>query len=169
VEPVDSPPHDTTAFVGLGSNLQDPVDQVRRALIALAALPRTRLTEHSRLFRTPPLGPTGQPHYVNAVARLETRLAPLELLDRLQGIEVAQGRVRVERWGPRTLDLDLLLFGALRLDLERLTVPHAQLARRAFVLVPLAEVAPADLEVPGLGPLAALVARCDRGSILAQD
>lgn len=145
------------AFIGLGSNLDDPVRQVRSALAELADLPRTRLLRHSSLYRSPPMGPSGQPDYVNAVALLETALEPIELLDALQAIEAAHGRRRELRWGPRTLDLDLLIYGELCLDHPRLLLPHPGIGERAFVLVPLAEVAP-ELEIPGRGPVAALAA-----------
>ena len=154
----------TPAYVGLGSNLAGPEAQVRRALEGLGRLPRTRLLAASRLYRSPPMGPADQPDYVNAVAAVETDLPPLELLDALQALETAQGRVRGERWGPRTLDLDLLLYGRLELDHPRLRLPHPGLYGRNFVLYPLAELAP-DLEVPGAGPLAALLARCPRDGL----
>lgn len=154
------------AYVGLGANLDDPAGQLRRALKALSNLPACRLLRHSSLYRTPPLGPPGQPDYVNAAALLETELTPLELLDALQGIERAQGRRRDgERWGPRTLDLDLLLFGSRVLDSERLRLPHPQMHRRAFVLIPLAEIAPADLRIPGAGVLGELLRECNREGI----
>ena len=142
-----------TAYVGVGSNLDDPRRQVETALAELGGLPATRVTRRSSLYRTPPMGPQDQPDYINAVVELETGLAPLALLDELQRLENLHRRVRgSERWGPRTLDLDLLLYGALSLDEPRLTVPHPGLAQRAFVLVPLAEIAP-TLTVPGLGAL----------------
>lgn len=148
-----------TAYIGLGSNLADPVTQLDRALAALATVPGSRLAASSRYYCNPPMGPQDQPDYVNAVAALETGLAPLELLAELQRIERAQGRRReaTPRWGPRTLDLDLLLYGDQRLSLPGLEVPHPGLAERAFVLVPLAEIAPAVV-VPGQPPLAVLVA-----------
>ncbi len=145
------------AYVGLGSNLQQPVEQVKRALQALAELPETRLVARSSLYRTRPVGPADQPDYVNAVAALATRLDPESLLDRLQDQERLQGRVREgERWGPRTLDLDLLIYGDELIDSLRLQVPHPQVAQRAFVLIPLAEIAPADLRIPGRGALGEL-------------
>ena len=154
------------AYVCLGANLDDPVRQLRKALSALSALPSCRLLSYSSLYRTPPLGPPGQPDYVNGAALLETDLTPLDLLDALQDIEQAQGRRRDgERWGPRTLDLDLLLFGSRIMASERLRLPHPQMHRRAFVLVPLAEVAPADLHVPGAGVLRDLLRDCDREGI----
>ena len=147
----------TLAYVGLGSNLQDPLAQLTTALAELAALPGSRLVAQSALYRTPPMGPPGQPDYLNAVAALETTLGPHALLDALQVIEHRHARQRNERWGPRTLDLDVLVYGTLQLHDERLTVPHAGIASRAFVLVPLAEIAP-TLEIPGHGPIANLLA-----------
>ncbi len=145
------------AYVGLGSNLQDPARQVRNALQLLKRLPDTELLNHSRLYRSRPLGGMAQPHYINAVAALETRLEPHRLLDELQSIERCQGRRRGgERWGARTLDLDLLLYGEQRIDSERLTVPHPGLLQRSFVLYPLYEIAP-DLHLGAAGALASLV------------
>lgn len=148
-----------TAYIGLGSNLAEPVLQIRRALAALEQLPESVLRHCSSLYLSPPMGPADQPDYVNAVAALETTLPPLDLLTRLQRIEQAQGRTRSVHWGPRTLDLDLLLYGDRIIEDERLRVPHPGLPERAFVLYPLQEIAP-DLELPGLGPLAALLANC---------
>lgn len=147
-------------YVGLGSNLDGPVLQVRRGLTALAALPDTEVIQPSSLYRSPPMGPPGQPDYVNAVCALATRLPAPRLLAHLHGIEDRHGRVRGPlRWGPRILDLDLLLYGDAELSLPDLTVPHPGLAERAFVLYPLLEIAP-DLEVPTLGPLASLIRNC---------
>jgi 2-amino-4-hydroxy-6-hydroxymethyldihydropteridine diphosphokinase len=143
------------AYVGLGSNLDHPVEQVRRAFEALDRLALTRLVARSPLYRSDPVGPPGQSDYINAVAHLRTGLGPLELLDALQLIESRQGRVRGERWGPRTLDLDLLLFGDEVIDTPRLTVPHPRLVERAFVLLPLKDVA-AEMIVPGLDSVSAL-------------
>ncbi len=148
-----------SAYLGLGSNLADPPAQLRRALAALARLPDSRLQAVSGLYRSPPMGPPDQPDYVNAVARLDTRLSPLALLDRLQAIERAQGRVRGIHWGPRTLDLDLLLHGRARMRTERLVLPHPGLHERPFVLVPLAEIAP-RLVLPGGAVVAELAAAC---------
>ena len=147
----------TRAYVGLGSNLDDPVRHLRQALVDLAGIPETGGLRHSRLYRNPPLGPPGQPDYVNAVAVIETGLGPHALLAALQAIEVRHGRVRgLERWGPRTLDLDLLVYGAWRSSDPAITVPHPRIAERAFVLWPLFELAP-DLEIPGLAPVRRLV------------
>jgi 2-amino-4-hydroxy-6-hydroxymethyldihydropteridine diphosphokinase len=141
------------AFIGLGSNLDEPQRQVLSALRELGELPDSRLIRRSPLYRSAPLGPPGQADYINAVAMLETALGAVALLNELQAIEQRHGRVRGTRWGPRTLDLDLLLYGDQRIDSERLQVPHPRICERAFVLVPLHDVAP-DLILPGLGPLA---------------
>ncbi|MCY1306269.1 2-amino-4-hydroxy-6-hydroxymethyldihydropteridine pyrophosphokinase [compost metagenome] len=147
-------------FIGLGSNLAEPVSQLRGALAAIGELPQTHLTAVSSLYASDPLGPPDQPRYVNAVAALDTELAPLHLLDALQAIELAQGRVRKdERWGPRTLDLDILLFGQRQIDEPRLQVPHYHMHARAFVLYPLAEIA-GDLQLPDGRPLQALLDTC---------
>jgi 2-amino-4-hydroxy-6-hydroxymethyldihydropteridine diphosphokinase len=138
------------------------------ALSELAQLPSTELLHYSRLYRSAPLGPVDQPDYVNAVAVLDTRLDPHELLAALQALEHVHGRMRAGmRWGPRTLDLDLLVFGDLRLSSESLTVPHPGIAERDFVLRPLAEIAPA-LEIPGLGPVQALLKECSLRSLKDQ-
>ena len=148
------------AYIGLGSNLAEPLQQLRAALAALAALPQSRLCASSSFYASDPLGPADQPRYVNAVAALDTELAPLTLLDALQAIELDQGRTRkAERWGPRTLDLDILLFGERQLDEPRLRVPHYHMHARPFVLYPLAELAP-ELRLPGGRRLAELLAAC---------
>jgi 2-amino-4-hydroxy-6-hydroxymethyldihydropteridine diphosphokinase len=147
-------------FIGLGSNLATPIEQLRSALAALAALPQTDLIAQSSFYSSDPLGPADQPRYVNAVAALDTELSPLALLDALQTIELEQGRTRkAERWGPRTLDLDILLFGERLLDEPRLTVPHYHMHARAFVLYPLAEIAP-DLKLPDGRALIELLGAC---------
>lgn len=138
-----------TAFIGVGSNLDDPVRQVQTALAELAQLPHSELRARSALYSTPPMGPPDQPDYINAVAELATSLPPHHLLAELQQIEDAHQRVRRDHWGPRTLDLDLLIYGTEIIDDDRLRVPHPGLAERAFVVIPLAEIAP-DLEIPGL-------------------
>jgi 2-amino-4-hydroxy-6-hydroxymethyldihydropteridine diphosphokinase len=155
----------TPAYVGLGSNLGDPPRQIAAAVAALARVPRSRLVACSSLYRTPPLGPPDQPDYVNAVARLDTALTPRALLEALQAIERAQGRIRDgTRWGPRPIDLDLLVHGDSEIRVEGLTLPHAGIAARAFVLVPLQEIA-AGLMIPGLAPLAELLAAVATDSI----
>lgn len=149
----------TTAWIGVGSNLDGPVERVRAAIDALAAIPETDRVVASPLYGSAPMGPSDQPDYVNAVVRLCTGLEAHALLDALQRLETEAGRERAgERWGPRVLDLDLLLFGDRRIDDDRLRVPHPGLAERIFVLRPLADLAP-DLDVPGLGRVADLLAR----------
>ncbi len=150
----------TQACIGLGSNLEQPAAQIARAFLALGRLPDTRLLARSSLYRSRPLGDLDQPDYLNAVAVLETDLAAHALLDALQAIEAAQGRVRDgRRWAARTLDLDLLVFGDERHDDARLTVPHPGLVERDFVLYPLFEIAP-ELDIPGVGSLRACLAAC---------
>ena len=143
-----------TAYIALGANLGDPAATVRAAFAALAELPDSRLLRSSSLYRTAPVGLTEQPEFINAAAALVTSLAPEALLDALFEIEARFGRQRAERNGPRTLDLDLLLYADLELDLPRLTLPHPRLHLRAFVLQPLAEIAP-DLRLPRRGSIAA--------------
>ncbi|MDN6071818.1 MAG: 2-amino-4-hydroxy-6-hydroxymethyldihydropteridine diphosphokinase [Hafnia sp.] len=133
----------TRVYIALGSNLANPLHQVQSALNALAELPQTKLIATSSLYRTPPLGPQDQPDYLNAVVALDTDLSAENLLDHTQKIELEHGRVRKdERWGPRTLDLDILLFGDEIINTERLTVPHYDMKNRQFMLYPLAEIAP---------------------------
>jgi len=148
------------AFIGLGSNLDEPVAHVQRALAQLDGITRTRLQAASSLYRTSPLGPQDQPDFINAVACLCTALSPRDLLGELQRIEAAHGRVRGGlRWGPRTLDLDILLYGDLQMDESDLRIPHPGMTTRAFVLKPLQELA-ADLIIPGQGTLRELLAAC---------
>lgn len=141
-------PASVTAYVALGSNLGDRHAHLAAALLALDALPSTRLVASSPIYETAPLGPDGQQDYLNAVARLATHLAPHALLDALLAIEQSRGRLRRERWGPRTLDLDLLLHGETTLHDPRLTLPHPAMLARAFVLTPLHDLAP-DLVLSG--------------------
>lgn len=149
----------TKVFIALGSNLNQPLAQVEAALNAIRQIPDTQLVNCSRFYRTKPLGPQDQPDYLNAVVELETRLEPEQLLNATQAIEQNQGRVRKdERWGPRTLDLDILLFGNQTIDTERLTIPHYDMRNRAFMLYPLADIAP-DLVFPDTTPLSELLAR----------
>jgi len=146
-------------YIGMGSNLAAPAAQLRSAIEALAQLPESRLHGVSAFYQSDSLLP-GQPRYTNAVAALDSNLAPLALLDALQSIENQQGRERNERWGPRTLDLDILLFGDRLIDEPRLKVPHYHMQARAFVLYPLAELAPADLLLADGRSLQALLAAC---------
>lgn len=150
------------AYVALGSNLGDPQQQVLDALDALARLPGTRVLARSQLYRTPPWGVLAQPPFVNAAALLETELSPHALLDALLAIELAAGRVRDgARWGPRTLDLDLLHMPGVQLDDAQLTLPHPRIAERAFVLLPLNDLDSA-LELPGQGRVDRLLVQVDR-------
>jgi 2-amino-4-hydroxy-6-hydroxymethyldihydropteridine diphosphokinase len=130
-----------TAYIALGANLGDAQHQVQQALTALGQMPGTVLAQHSALYRTAPVDATG-PDYINAVAEVHTTLTAPALLDALQALEQAAGRQRPYRNAPRTLDLDILLYGTARIDSERLTIPHPRMQERAFVLVPLADIAP---------------------------
>jgi 2-amino-4-hydroxy-6-hydroxymethyldihydropteridine diphosphokinase len=155
-----SSPLRVNAYVGLGSNLAQPISQVTTALEELAHLPDSSMLAGSSLYRTRPLGPPDQPDYVNAVACLATALAPEQLLDELQALEQRHGRVRgTQRWGPRSLDLDLLLYGSECIATTRLQIPHPGMVERTFVLYPLAEIAADDLLIPGQGLLADLLER----------
>jgi len=143
--------HWTPAYVGLGSNLDRPVQQVERAFDALVELPHTRLVLRSSLYRSRPMGPVEQPDFVNAVAGLLTQLDARTLLQKLKALESQLGRAApVVRWGPRLIDLDLLAHGSTRIQEADITVPHPGIAEREFVLVPLTELAP-SLELPGIG------------------
>lgn len=146
-----------TAYIGLGSNLAEPLQQVEQAASELAALPHCQLLALSPRYGSAPMGPSDQPDYVNAVAAVATSLSPLDLLDALQQLEQDHGRQRLVRWGARTLDLDLLLYGDQVIAEPRLQVPHCGLGERAFVLVPLLDIAP-ELRLPDGRPLASLVA-----------
>lgn len=148
-------------YIAIGSNLASPLDQVNAAIAALGDIPQSRTAAVSSFYRTPPLGPQDQPDYLNAALALDTDLEPEALLDHTQRIELQQGRVRkAERWGPRTLDLDIMLFGERIIDTPRLTVPHYDMHNRGFMLWPLAEIAP-DLRFPDGTTL------CERLDILA--
>jgi 2-amino-4-hydroxy-6-hydroxymethyldihydropteridine diphosphokinase len=154
------------AFVALGSNLDDPERQVERAVAALADVPRSRLVSRSSLYRSPPFGPVVQPEFVNAVAGLLTTLDARAMLGELKALERRLGReTPVVRWGPRRIDLDLLIHGDARVDEPEIQVPHPGLAERAFVLVPLAEIAP-DLEVPGRGRVRTLASRVEASGLV---
>jgi 2-amino-4-hydroxy-6-hydroxymethyldihydropteridine diphosphokinase len=154
------------AYVALGSNLDDPEAQLTRAFDALAGMRDSRLVVRSSLYRSPPHGPVVQPDFVNAVAGMLTMLGPGVFLGELKSLEERLGRARpIERWGPRRIDLDLLVHGATRVDEPGLTVPHPRIAERAFVLVPLAEIAP-QLMVPGGGRVQALAARVDEAGVV---
>jgi len=147
-------------YIGLGSNLARPEVQIKEARQAIKALSTIQEIAFSSLYRSPPMGPQDQPDFVNAVMAIETRLPALELLYCLQKIELDQGRERKdERWGARTLDLDILLYGKQVIQQPDLIVPHYGMAERAFVLYPLQEIAP-SLQVPRLGDISTLVQHC---------
>ena len=147
------------AYVALGSNLGDPVGTLKDAIENLAALRGSLLKAVSSLYRTAPIGLKHQPDFINAVVALDTRLPPMELLEELFAVEAAFGRQRGIKNAPRTLDLDLLLYGDQVQDDPQLTIPHPRMHERAFVLVPLAEIAP-DTFIPGRGRVADLLAAC---------
>jgi len=153
-------------YIGLGSNLADPIGQVSSALDEIERLPESTLIRASALYRSHPIGPAGQPDYINAVALLQTTLAPEALLDQTQAIEAAHLRRRDgQRWGPRTLDLDLLLYADREVRTQRLQIPHPEIAQRAFVLVPLAEIAPPALMIPGVGMVQTLARQIPKESL----
>lgn len=138
-------------YLGLGANLAEPIQQLQQAIVALKQLPQSQWIGASRFYGSTPMGPSDQPDYVNAVACLDTTLTPLDLLDALQRIEADQGRDRSGvRWGARTLDLDILLYGQQVIANERLNVPHIGAHERVFVLAPLCELAP-EIEIPNKG------------------
>lgn len=145
------------AYIGLGSNLEDPEKQVLRAVQTLRQLPEIELLNRSSLYRSPPMGMAEQPDFVNAVAKISTDLYPMELLAILQEIEQQHQRVRTaQRWGPRTLDLDILLYGDLQMHTKELQIPHPGISEREFVLIPLQEMEE-DLMIPGKGSLRELI------------
>ena len=150
----------TRVFIGLGSNLDDPVVQLKQALEHLNQLHAVILIKTSAFYRSKPMGPQDQPDFVNAVAELETNLSAEKLLDELQQIEYSQGRVRSLHWGPRTLDLDILLYGDEMIKTDRLTVPHAGIAQRNFVLVPLADIVGMDFKLPNMGTTGECLLAC---------
>jgi len=154
-----------TAYIALGSNLQNPEHQLRSAVTALAALPDSRLQQVSSVYRSAAVGPGPQPDYLNAVAKLLTALTPEILLDVLQRQEQVQGRTRNVRWGARTLDLDILLYGNAVIETERLTIPHRALGQRNFVLYPLLQVCPANFVLPDGTDLDTLVSDCPAGDL----
>jgi len=154
----------TPAFVGVGSNLDGPEQQVKSAIDSLARIPGSDLVARSSLYESAPFGPVDQPDFVNAAVWLVTTLAAPSLLHHLQQIESSQGRISGEHWGPRVIDLDLLVFGDMIIDQDDLNVPHAGIAERNFVLLPLQEIAH-DLVIPGLGKVADIAVNHDEPRI----
>ena len=153
-----------SVYIALGANLDDPAAQVRAAVEELAMLPGTRLAAVSSFYSNPAVGYVDQPEFVNAVAKIETALTPRTLLDHLLAIERRFGRTREFQNAPRTLDLDIVVYGSQVVDEPGLTIPHPRMHERAFVLVPLLEIEP-ELVVPGRGPVRALVRGVDTGSL----
>ncbi|WP_313069314.1 2-amino-4-hydroxy-6-hydroxymethyldihydropteridine diphosphokinase [Atlantibacter hermannii] len=155
----------TRVYIAIGSNLASPLEQVNAALAALAEIPDSQIVAVSPFYRTPPLGPQDQPDYLNAAVALDTDLAPETLLDHTQRIELQQGRERkAHRWGPRTLDLDIMLFGDRQIATPRLTVPHYDIKNRAFMLLPLVHIAP-DVCFPDGVKVADILANLDPSGI----
>lgn len=152
------------AYIGLGSNLDDPRAQLEQAFAELSSIPATELMDRSALYRSQAVGPGDQPDYINAVALLDTNLTPIQLLDTLQAIEQSHKRVRIEHWGPRTLDLDILLFDNQTINSERLQVPHPYISQRNFVIYPLADINP-TLTLPSGIALADLLANCPKDGL----
>jgi len=149
------------AFIALGSNLENPISQVRQAFDELDQLPSSKLLVYSSLYRSAPVGRLDQPDFINAVAKIETRLSPHELLSALLEIERRHGRTRKFPNAPRTLDLDILLYDDLKCQQHGLTLPHPRISQRAFVLQPLMEIAP-DCHIPGYDAIAKLLAACNK-------
>jgi len=141
------------SYIGLGSNLNDPYHQIEQALIYLKGLPSMSVKHVSRLYMTKPVGVLDQPDFVNAVMSIETCLSAKDLLVELQRVESVFGRKRLHRWGARTLDLDILLYGDECIETSQLIVPHAEMSQRAFVLYPLSEIVPKDFTLPKWGAL----------------
>jgi len=151
-------------FIGLGSNLHQPRQHIARAISELRSLTSSKMLNVSSLYESKPVGPENQPDYINAVVELETSLPALALLAHMQIIESQHKRLRLQHWGPRTLDLDLLLYGEEQIDLEPLTVPHPEMHNRSFVLVPLFEIAP-KLTIPECGSLEDLLSQVDQSGL----
>ena len=147
-------------FIGLGSNLDEPLSQLKTAIEHLKQIKESQLLNISAFYQSAPMGPQDQPDYINAVAEMSTSLTAEQLLDALQEIENKQGRVREQRWGARTLDLDILLFGNEIIKTERLTVPHCGISERNFVLYPLNDLVDSDFGIPKAGIMSALLAAC---------
>jgi 2-amino-4-hydroxy-6-hydroxymethyldihydropteridine diphosphokinase len=156
----------TSAYIALGSNLDDPPRQLRLAVEALETLPESQLLRTSGVYRSSAVGPGPQPDYFNAVVLLDTGLSPRALLDAMQRIETDQGRQRSLRWGPRTVDLDLLLYGNVRSDDDELTLPHPRMCERDFVLYPLREISDTTLVLPGGAELDTLIGACPNNSLV---
>ena len=153
------------AYIGLGSNLDDPQSQLKKAIISLEMMPSTSVVKTSSFYRSKPVGPQDQPDYINAVVELDTELSASVLLDYLQAIENEQGRERKIKWGARTLDLDILLFGDEIINDDRLQVPHVEMHNRGFVLLPLNEIF-SDCMIPGVGTVSSLLQEEDADDLV---
>ena len=154
------------SYIGLGGNLDSPIQQLKTALISIDELPKTSLIKSSSFYGSKPLGPQDQPDFINAVCQIETELSATELLAALQKVEIEQGRIKKRRWGERLIDLDILLYGQEALDSADLTIPHSQIALRDFVLIPLAEVSP-GLVIPNLGEIESLIEQLNESYLVA--
>ncbi|BCN92933.1 2-amino-4-hydroxy-6-hydroxymethyldihydropteridine pyrophosphokinase [Thiomicrorhabdus immobilis] len=152
-------------YIGLGSNLADPVEQLNIALESIASLPATQLIQTSSFYGSKPLGPQDQPDFINAVCEIQTELTPADLLKELQTIELEQGRIKKRHWGERLIDLDILLFGEEVIDTPDLIVPHSQITLRDFVLIPLAEIAP-GLVIPQKGEISELISQLQESYLM---
>ena len=150
-------------YIGMGSNLDNPIQHINTAIKELQQIDQVSAVLVSSLYRSAPVGPAGQDDYINAVAKVTTQLSPESLLDKLQAIENQHNRVRVERWGARTLDLDIVLYGDLKIDTPRLTIPHLSMRDRNFVLVPLAQLNN-ELMIEGIA-IGELIKQCPAGSL----
>ena len=153
------------AYIGLGSNLDNPLQHLLNAAEDIAAAAEIQQIALSPLYQSDPVGPPNQPDYINAVMHIETTLTPLALLHQLQTIENLHGRERNVRWGARTLDLDILLYDDQIIDLAELSVPHPEMTKRSFVLYPLTDIAPSNLTIPGRGKLLELLTRCPQNDL----
>jgi 2-amino-4-hydroxy-6-hydroxymethyldihydropteridine diphosphokinase len=151
----------TIVYIGLGSNMRSPRQQIKSAIKSIGKIASTRVLKASSLYKSKPVGPQNQNDYINAVVKVETELMPLELLDCMQNIENQYGRIREERWGPRILDLDILMFGKEIIQDHKLTIPHSEIENRSFVLVPLAEI-DSNCLIPGKGMISDLLAVIDQ-------
>ncbi len=154
----------TIAYIGLGSNMESPRQHITTAIQSLGEIQSTRIINVSSLYKSKPMGPQNQGDYINAVVQIETEMEPTELLNCLQAIENDHGRVRAEHWGPRTIDLDILMFGNEIIQNDRLTVPHPEITNRSFVIVPLAEIDPACV-IPEKGLVSDLILRIDQDGL----
>ena len=142
-----------TAFIALGSNLHNPIYHLEKGIRQINHLPETNIVKRSSLYKSKPLGPKNQPNYINAVIKIKTKYEPIELLDELQKIENNHHRKRIKKWGPRTLDLDILLFNEIEINHDRLIIPHPEMINRDFVLIPLFELTNYNFNIPKYGKL----------------